>query len=288
MKKTKLLIASFLMSMVLLVSSCSPDTYSLDDTIDKSDISFDVTQDFVTNPGGNVIKLKNLTPDIIPYWSYTDSKGNEIGHSNLSETTISLPFAGTYNVSLTVFGQGGSVTSTKVITVEKNDTSLFNDPRWNLLTNGVNGKTWVLYMTAPLEFIGKPASYENIETNGHGWWPILSDISWAGLENKDWGEVTFDLDGGYNVSVKQTDPTIGSTVQQTKTGTFNLSLTEGSKNDRIGFNGGTEMLHPNEASYFSTSFSFTNVQIVELTETTLAIIAIRADKDYMIYHYVVK
>jgi hypothetical protein len=143
-------------------------------------------------------------------------------------------------------------------------------------------------MTAPLEFIGKPASYQNIAVSGHGWWPNLSDISWAGLENKDWGEVTFDLNGGYNVTVKQTDPTAGSTVQTTKTGTFNFSLTTGSTNDRIAFNGGVEMLHPSGASTFSSSFSFTNVQIVELTETTLAFIAIRADGDYLIYHLVVK
>lgn len=289
MKKTKLLITLFLMLTVLiLVPSCSPDTYSLDDTRDKSDIAFNVTQDFVTNPGGNLVKLKNLTPGIIPYWSYTDSKGIELGHSNLSETNISLPFAGTYNISFTIFEQGGSVTSTKTITVAENDKSLFNDPRWNLLTNGETGKTWILDMEKPLEFLGKPEKYENIATSGHGWWPNLSDISWAGLENKDWGEVTFDLNGGYNVSVKQTDPTLGSTAQQTKTGTFNFGLTTGSTNDRIGFNGGTEMLHPSVPSYFSSAFSFTNVQIVELTETTLAFIAIRADGDYLIYHLVVK
>jgi hypothetical protein len=48
------------------------------------------------------------------------------------------------------------------------------------------------------------------------------------------------------------------------------------------------MLHPSGASYFSSSFSFTNVQIVELTETTLAFIAIRADGDNLIYHLVAK
>jgi hypothetical protein len=36
------------------------------------------------------------------------------------------------------------------------------------------------------------------------WWPGSSDISWSGIENKDWGEVTFDLNGGYNISVTQT------------------------------------------------------------------------------------
>lgn len=289
MKKTKLLITSFLMlAVLLLVPACSPESYSLDSTIDKSDINFEVTQDLVANPGGNVIKLKNLTPDIIPYWSYTDSKGNALGHSNLNETSISLPFSGTYNISLTAFGQGGSESSTKTVTVAQNDTSLFSDPRWNLLTNGTQGKTWILYMAAPLEFIGKPATYYNIAVSGHGWWPSLADISWAGLENKDWGEVTFDLNGGYNVTVKQTNSTLGSTAQETKTGTFNFSLTTGSTNDRIGFNGGTEMLHPSVPSYFSSAFSFTNVQIVELTETTLAFIAIRADGDFLIYHLVAK
>lgn len=289
MKNIKLLITSFLMlAIAMLVSSCSPETYSLDGLMDKSDIHFEVTQDLVANPGGNVVKLKNLTPGVIPYWSYTDSKGNSLGHSNLNETNISLPFAGTYNITLTALGQGGSVSSTKTVTVAENDTSLFSDPRWNLLTNGVEGKTWILYMAAPLEFIGKPTSYQNIAVSGHGWWPSLADISWAGLEDKDWGEVTFDLNGGYNVSVKQTNSTLGNTTQQTKTGTFNFGLTTGSTNDRLGFNGGTEMLHPSVPSYFNPGFSFTNVQIVELTETTLAFIAIRADGDSLIYHLVVK
>ena len=290
MKKTKLLITSFLMLVVLLlVPSCSPESYSLESTMDKSDINFEVTQDLVANPSGNVVKLKNLTSNVIPYWKYVDGNGNELGHSNKSEDQITFPFAGKYTIFFTAYTQGGAVDAAPVtVNVAQNDDTYFSDERWNLLTNGVNGKTWVLYMTAPLEFIGKPASYQNIAVSGHGWWPNLSDISWAGLENKDWGEVTFDLDGGYNVTVKQTDPTIGSTVQTTKTGTFNFNLTTGSTNDRLGFNGGTEMLHPSVPNYFSSAFSFTNVQIVELTETTLAFIAIRADGDYLIYHLVVK
>jgi hypothetical protein len=238
----------------------------------------------------NVIALKNEDPSVIPYWKYVDANGNEIGNSNKSNDQISFPFAGKYTVYFTAYTRGGSVDAAPVtIDIAQNDESQFADERWNLLTNGAAGKTWVLYMTAPLEFIGKPATpYQNIAVSGHGWWPNLSDISWAGLENKDWGEVTFDLNGGYNVSVTQTNPTLGSTVKTTKTGTFNFGLTVGQTNDRIVFNGGTEMLHPNEASHFSSSFSFTNIQIVELTETTLAFIAIRADGDNLIYHLVVK
>lgn len=270
--------------------SCEPveDRESLPAvTLTPSTLKFSV-KPTAENP--NVVVLKNEDPTVIPYWKYVDGNGNEIGHSNKSEEKLVFPFAGKYTVYFTAYARGGSVDAAPVtVDIAQNDETQFADPRWNLLTNGAAGKTWVLYMTAPLEFIGKPATpYENIATSGHGWWPNLSDISWAGLENKDWGEVTFNLKGGYNVSVTQTNPTAGSTVKTTKTGTFNLGLTTGQKNDRIVFNGGTEMLHPNEASYFDPSFSFTNIQIVELTETTMAFIAIRADKDYLIYHLVAK
>lgn len=273
-----------------MLFSCEPveDRESLPAvTLTPSTLKFSV-KPTAENP--NVVVLKNEDPTVIPYWKYVDGNGNEIGHSNKSEEKIVFPFAGKYTVYYTGYVRGGSVDAAPVtVNIAQNDETQFADPRWNLLTNGATGKTWVLYMTAPLEFIGKPATpYENIATSGHGWWPNLSDISWAGLENKDWGEVTFNLNGGYNVSVTQTNPTVGSAVKTTKTGTFNLNLTTGQKNDKIVFNGGTEMLHPNEASYFSPAFSFTNIQIVELTETTMAFIAIRADNDYLIYHLVVK
>lgn len=273
-----------------LLFSCEPveDRESLPAvSLTPETLKFSV-QPTAANP--NVIALKNEDPTVIPYWRYVDGNGNEIGHSNKNDDQVSFPFAGKYTVYYTAYTRGGSVDAAPVaIDVAQNDESQFADERWNLLTNGAAGKTWVLYMTAPLEFIGQPATpYQNIAVSGHGWWPNLSDISWAGLEDKDWGEVTFDLDGGYNVSVTQTNPTLGSTVKTTKTGTFNFALTTGQTNDRIVFNGGTEMLHPNEASYFNSSFSFTNIQIVELTETTLAFIAIRADKDNLIYHLVVK
>ncbi|WP_428230958.1 hypothetical protein [Flavobacterium sp.] len=282
-----IIIAAITIGSVLF--SCEPleDRDSLPAvTLTPSTLKFSI-KPTAENP--NVVALKNEDPSVIPYWKYVDGAGNEIGHSNKNEDQITFPFAGKYTVYFTAYARGGSVEAAPVtLDIAQNDESQFGDPRWNLLTNGEAGKTWVLDMEKPLEFIGQPATYENIATNGHGWWPNLSDISWAGLENKNWGEVTFRLNGGFNVSVTQTNPTAGSTQQTTKKGTFNLNLTTGSKNDRIVFNGGVEMLHPSEASYFKSSFSFTNIQIVELTETTLAFIAIRADGDYLIYHLIVK
>jgi hypothetical protein len=241
---------------------------------------------------GNNLVLKNLTPDVIPYWSYSDSKGNELGHSNLNETTIAMPFAGTFTVNFTAFERGGSVSSSVVVKVLQNDNSLFSDPRWALLTNGVLGKTWKLKMVAPIEFVGNNTHDPVMDAiYGAGafewnWYPNFSDISWAGFEDKDWGEITFDLNGGYNVTVKQTSVVTGSTIKTTKTGTYSYSQTPKFTNDRIIFNGNLEMLHMN--GNYSNSFTFSNVRLYELTATTLSYAAIRDDGQILIYHLIPK
>lgn len=235
---------------------------------------------------GNTLAMTNNDKDVIPYWIVTDATGTELGHFNTNSSSVIIPFKGTYLVTYTAYTRGGALhTEPKTITVDKTDlSSITTDPRWAMLTNGAIGKTWVLNMEKPLEFLGKPTNYVNLAVSGGGWYPSLSEIPWAGLENKDWGEVTFDLNEGYNVSVTQTSPAIGSTEKTTKKGTFVFSLTDGSTNDKITFNGGTEMLHPNDAGYFSPTYTFTNIKIVELTATSLCFIAIRADNDWMIYH----
>lgn len=257
--------------------SCEPveDRNSLPEmTLKSSDLNYTA----VVN--GNNLVLKNMTPDVIPYWSYTDSKGNELGHSNLNDATIAMPFAGTYTVNFTAFARGGSVTSSKTVTVLKNDSSLFSDPRWQMLTNGELGKTWKINMVteSPFAFVG--AGYINTTLEGDwAWFPgSINDVSWSGIENKDWGEVTFDLKGGYNVKVVQTSLTTGSTQQTTTVGTYSFALTSQSKNDRIIMNGGIKMLHTN-AYYAETmsGFTFSDVRLIELKANSLRYAIIRND-----------
>lgn len=287
MKTYQITIISLLMLGIgSLIVSCEPEAHSLGSLPDESKLNYEVVQDFEAKPGGNLVKLKNLTPGIIPYWSYTDSNGNGVGYDNLDETSISLPFLGTYNISFTAFAKGGSVTSTKTVTVTENDLSSFSDPRWDMLTNGEAGKTWIIQMLKPISFLGKPTNYVNTTVSGYGWWPNFSDIGWAGYENKDWGEVTFALNGGFIVSVTQTSVVAGSTTKTTKTGTFNFQMTNGSTNDKLIFNGGLEMLHMNGS--YGAGFTFSNVKIVELTDDSLAYIAIREDSEYLIYHLIPK
>lgn len=268
--------------------SCEPveDRNSLPEmTLKSSDLNFTA----VVN--GNTIQLKNLTPDVIPYWSYVDSKGNELGHSNLNETTIPMPFSGTYNIHFSAYTEGGSVTATKTVTILKNDQTLFSDPRWAMLTNGIAGKTWIFNMVteSPFAFVG--GGYINKTVEGDwAWYPgSINDVSWSGIENKNWGEVTFDLNGGYNVKVTQTSLTTGSTVKTTQSGTYNFSLTTGSTNDRIILNGGIEMLHLN--AYYNdimSGFSFSNVRLIELTASSLRYAAIRNDGVQVVMNLVPK
>lgn len=274
-----------------ILFSCEPieDRFGLPDmTLESSELQYSAV---VT---GNNLVLKNMTPDVIPYWSYADAKGNELGHSNLNETTIAMPFAGTFSVTFTAFARGGSVSSSVVVKVLQNDNSLFSDPRWAMLTNGVLGKTWKINMVAPIEFVGTnihspamDAIYGSAPGSGDwNWYPNFSDISWAGYEDKDWGEITFDLKGGYNVTVKQTSVVTGSTAQTVKTGTYSYSQTSDFTNDRIIFNGNLEMLHMNGS--YSNSFTFSNVRLYELTATTLSYAAVRADGQVLIYHLIPK
>lgn len=292
MKNIKTTVISFLMfGFAILSASCEPETHSLGNLPDKSVLNFEITQDLGLKPGGNVVNLKSLTPGIIPYWSYSDSNGQELGHTNLGETSVSLPFAGTYIFKYTVFDKAGSVSASKAVTVTENDTSLFSDPRWSMLTNGEAGKTWIINRVteSPLAFVG--SGYINTVLGGDSsWFPgSINDIPWSGIENKNFGEVTFDLNGGYNVKVVQTSEITGSLQQATAIGTFSFLLTANAVNDRIVFNGGLKMLHTN-AYYTSLSsgFSFSNVRLIELTNTSLRYAMIAADGGVIVVNLIPK
>ena len=145
MKKTKLLITSFLMLAVLvLVPSCSPETYSLDGATDKSDINFEITQDFVADPGGNTVILKNTTPGVVLTWDYVTGK------SNKATETVKYAFKGNYTIKISAVTGGGIVELDPVtVTVTKDNLNYVNDPLWNLLSGGVGkSKTWVLDLDA--------------------------------------------------------------------------------------------------------------------------------------------
>lgn len=272
-------IAAITMGSVLF--SCEPveDRESLPAvSLTASTLKFSVKPTTV-NP--NVIVLKNEDPSVIPYWKYVDGNGNEIGHSNKSEDQVTFPFAGKYTVYFTAYARGGSVDAAPVVVdIAENDETYFRDPKWNMLTNGVDGKTWVLDFIDPVGWSG--LDYPGASGDNWNWFPDYASNSWV-MPSKDWGEMKFDLNGGYNTKVTQT--AITSTQQTTKTGTYGFDMA----NNKLTFNGGVEMLYGGD--YYGDVSNWYSVKIVELSATSLRLGVIR-DKSrtgegvcLIVFHY---
>lgn len=242
-----------------LLFSCEPveDRESLPAVnLTPETIKFSVTQNTANK---NEIILKNNDAAVIPYWKYVDASGNELGHSNKSDDKITFPFAGKYTIYYTAYVRGGSVDAAPVtVDVPENDETFFSDPRWEMLTNGAAGKTWVLDFIDPVGWSG--LDYPGTTGDNWNWFPDYASNSWV-MPNKNWGEMQFNLNGGYNTKVIQTAQT--SNAQTTKVGTFSLDLT----NNRLIFNNGVEMQYGGD--YHPDCSNWTNVKLVQLTSTSL-------------------
>ena len=245
--------------------SCEPaeDRESLPAlTLTPETLKFSVVQNPLNN---NEVKLTNLDLAVIPYWTYSDANG-ELGHYNTDEQIVFFPFAGTYTINFTALTPGGAVYANPVtIVVNENDPTYFSDPIWNNLTNGAEGKTWVLDMSDPiawgaLNFAG-PSPY-----SGDWWWIPGSYQSWS-MAIKDWGEMTFDLDGGYHVKVVQT--ALNSMDQTTKSGLFNLDI----ERSTMIFSGGPELLYGGD--YYPDVSNWKSIKVIEVTETGMQLSVVR-------------
>lgn len=167
---------------LLLFAACTPDNPGLGDIIPESELRFSITQ----NPDkDNTIYLENKTPGIIPYWDYG------IGFSNKEKDTIDIHFAGEYDIKFYALDKGGYSYTSQKVTVSKNNEEYFNDPMWNLLTNGSKGKTWVWNDKIP-------ACYGNggLGSTVPEWW----QVSYDGIIQEGWeiGEMVFNLNGAQN------------------------------------------------------------------------------------------
>lgn len=262
--------------------SCEPveDRESLDAiTLTPDNTKFSVTQ----NPANDhEVILKNQDPNVIPYWKYVDSKGNELGHSNKGDDKVVFPFGGTYKIYYTAYTRGGAVDAVAPVsvTVAENDETYFRDPRWAMLTNGSTGKTWVLDMDSPIGWGG--LDFPGATGDNWNWYPDYASNSWV-MPNKDWGEMRFDLAGGYNVTVKQTAQTTAD--QTTKTGLFAFDMV----NNKMTFLNGAELLYGGD--YYPDASNWASLKVIELTATSLRLSVLRDQsrtgegKAQIIFHY---
>ena len=248
----------------LLLTSCQ-DEYNFPGVeIEGDQLDFTVTQ---TTGNDNEVILRSMETDYISYWSYTDAEGNQIGTSNEDSLNVTLPFAGSYNVYYTAFTKGGAVEANPVsVEVSSNDEEYFSDEEWAMLTNGVEGKTWMLDMASPIGWAGLDYPYNESGSDYWNWFPDYAGNEWV-MGNKNWGEMIFDLDGGYNVQVTQT--ALNSDDQTTSSGSFNYNI----EDHTIGFNGGVELLFGGD--YYGDVSNWTSVKVIEISENSLRLAVVR-------------
>lgn len=238
--KNKYILAMFL-GASMLFSQCTPDENELGEVLTENQLDISVTQ---KTEGDNVVYLENKTPGVLSFWDYGT------GYSNEAKTTISIRFAGEYNIKFTALCNGGSVSTTRTVKVLNNDESYFSDPMWNLLTDGSNGKTWVWNDKVS-------ACFGN---GGQGslapeWWQVpYSDI--AKDKSMD-GEMTFNLNGAQNFTRNLNDGTVSN-------GFFDLDVA----NKRLTFTGANIL---RGADYMSDGATGNYYVIMKLTDTELVL-----------------
>jgi len=273
MKNIKLLMTSFLM-LLMLVSSCSPETYSLDGVMNKSDIKFEITQDLAADPGGNTVILKNTTPGVILTWDYGTGK------SNKAIETVKYAFKGNYTIKISAVTGGGIVELDPVtVTVTNDNLNYVNDPLWNLLSGGVGkSKTWLLdldangvskFFTGPMFFYGVDNAWlEGGDKGCYGtdcwnWSPEWKGNQWIAAQG-DYGSMTFSLDGGpFLTTDHKMSPAYGK-----ESGTYFLDA-----NAKTLTTSNATILHPNENE--NCVVDWRSMKIMSLTENTLQVGVLR-------------
>lgn len=177
----------FLMLFLTLAwNACKVDDPELGPapTSDMVKFSYSPSKD---NP--NVIIFKNETPGVgRANWDF----GNETSGTGL-EATGSYPLEGDYTVTLTVFTNGGSASSSQKVHIAQTKPEMLNRADYNLLTGGgtaLNGKTWVIDKESPGHMGVGPA-----DSPTPNWWTAAAN------EKADQGlyddEMTFNLNNNF-------------------------------------------------------------------------------------------
>jgi hypothetical protein len=153
-----------LAALIIVMFACKPE---MDSTIDIGQAPTEDQLDFTATPTAakaNILEIKNTSKIAgIVTWDFgNNAKGK--GES----ATVEYPFKGTYNVVMTLYSKGGSISKSKTITIANDDMSMLNTPMYTALTGGASnqaGKTWVFDQYHDGHFGVGPAASSSPE-----WW----------------------------------------------------------------------------------------------------------------------
>ncbi|MBK5721140.1 hypothetical protein JGH11_09695 [Dysgonomonas sp. Marseille-P4677] len=199
-------------SIILLLSSCSPDDPTLGNKLSQNDLRFDVK----LNPqNSNQIILTSDNTQNTVYWSWDNEVKSATGHSTKHSETLSFGFAGDYTFYYSVVSPGGLTTSeAKVVNIPTYDLKYMDNILWTYLTGGPGKeKTWLLdldkngksvYFTGPLYFYGTNDSWlsitegQSVGGDSWNWNPDYPGNSWL-MPAIDYGSITFGAITGHTL-----------------------------------------------------------------------------------------
>lgn len=194
-------IYSFIASIVLVFTACSPEDFDLgaksltpDDLAEG--IAYTITHDS-ENP--NIVYLESKLGD-----NYTALWEHPQGRSQAKKVTLKIPFAGTYSVTFGVETRAGVVYGEQAtFTVDDFCAEFVTDELWTMLTGGVGkSKVWI-YDNGKYGYKSGEISYGDPAGNpGFGWNSFTSnwdpEMGHCG-DNAMWNStMTFDLIGAAN------------------------------------------------------------------------------------------
>jgi hypothetical protein len=166
---------------------------------------------------GNNVTCTNNAPGTISYWRLNTG---DFKHDKTS--TFYLPLKNTYTVKLIAYGGDDTVSVTKTFTIEQNDLAFFSDPKWNLLTNGATGKTWVWASDIPGGMVWGNGAY--LSDRAPGWWKqTASDMSGHNGSPNDSIRFSYSANA---ISVNTYQPGSGNNKPGTSSGNFVMYLSD--------------------------------------------------------------
>jgi hypothetical protein len=212
--------------LLLAVNGCKPaeDRTDISGVVDKSRLIYTNKQlDGISlneKTGGNLLALSLTSTANVLWRAYANSNNALIAMGNGRIDTLDLPFEGGYKIKVYATFNDGIVTDSFNVQTAAANPRTFNDPKWQYLTNGILGKTWILDSRIPMGFYG--TTYPS-PPDGWAWSdPEYASNTWIWANPwRNFGSMTFDLNGGYNFSKTE----INSTGAETKTlGNFILKI----------------------------------------------------------------
>lgn len=286
-KQFNYLIALVVAVMGGIITSCSPEDYSLGSAPVSADqlvegIAFTVTPS-ADDP--NTIILKSLVKGATPVWQ------TPMGNSQSTDFSIQLPFAGEYEVTFGVMTQAGTIWGEPYqFAVTGNNFELLSDEIWTNLAGGVdengqgNPKKWVpCNMNYGIGSCSGPVMYMSPDD-----YPAPEFRNWSPNWDPGFQSWLIPADDPYMDSyiTLGLDPVKGCTVDLHRVsadgaediqGTFALNISD-AKHPLISFNGGTYSLH--NAGFDGTCANYTtDIRILECTPYLLQIATMRTNSE---------